>query len=180
MTVSAADCTGAEVMEESMTAKLSGPAAVALSAAARDPEIGSVPVRKGWTADVVESDAGVRRLSLRNGSEEQVSLRRSPAAELRPESYPAELPFVRAVTVWWGRSEEALLAAWTGSADVDGVMASVVAECSSQGWTVNSTLLLERPFPRVTALTHAGRRRVVMEQEGAVMLVETLIEGRAR
>lgn len=63
------------------------------------------------------------------------------------------------------------MAAWVGDADMAEVLASVVTSCSGDEWILESTLIMTRPFPRMTLPTKGISRRVVMEQAGAVQPV---------
>jgi len=141
---------------------------LALSAAGKDPDLGKVRVKRGWSAEVHEGGPQ-RRLVISRG-EQRIVLTRCPAAPDPGIGYPKQLPFVPNAVVWWTVAQDAPAATWINIRDTDGLASRLTAQLVSEGWSAESALLMARQ--KLTTLTRDNRRRLILWGRTQVLLYD--------
>jgi len=113
----------------------------ALTAAAEDPDIGRVRVKRRLHADIQDTPTG-RVLVVERGAH-RVVLARFPGTPERRPDYPHQLPFVPNATVWWTGATH-LAATWV---DVDSPAeqaAALTTQFISEGWFAETSIVMKR------------------------------------
>jgi hypothetical protein len=128
----------------------------ALTAAAEDPDMGRVRVKRGLHADIQDTPTG--RVLVVERAGHRVVLTRLPATPERSSDYPHQLPFVPNATVWWTGAIQ-LAAAWVDLDSPTELAAALTTQFISEGWFAETNIVMKRMG--ITVLKKATRTRSV-------------------
>jgi hypothetical protein len=146
----------------------------ALALAGDDPPAGTIPLKKGWRADVVSTGepGSDRQMSVWNGEGPKVTLTRFAKADSRPHGFPPSIGYIPSETVWAGEADGHAAAIWIAPVDPAEVAARLVAESVGSGWELESSSNLEFPAIKSVSLRRSEVRRAVSILSGNVVVNE--------
>ena len=155
-------------------------ASTALALAATDPESGSIDLRKGWNAGVIEETGSSypRRLHVTSPDGREIVLIRFAGPMERPDNYPESVPFVEAEIVWAGASLEGAAAIWISPRDPARVAATAVVQSVQSGWELDSSINAAFVGLKSVTLTQRRSRRGVSMVSDHVTLSDAILADR--
>jgi hypothetical protein len=153
-----------------------------LALAGEDPAEGTIPLRKGWRAEVVShAETGAdRQLCLWNAEGRKATLTRFVGAATRPNGFPASIGFVPFEIAWAGEEGGLSAAVWIAPGDPAEVAASVVSESVVSGWELESGHNWILPAVKSVSLRRSAIRRAVLILSEKVVLTDGQVDANAQ